>query len=218
MPIIEVARSEEQRNAVYRFRYEVYVEELGKRPPCADHDRRTLREELDGTGVVFFAEQDGRVVATFRTNYLSDGPLPPNVDRALAIDQFLEGFPRSSLCFTSRLMVHPAFRRSALAWRMVATAYRDARLRGVRFGFIHTSADLLHFYEQLGYRRYARPFDDGVAGLQVPQVIVAEDVHHLRACRSPFLRIAEVFDNSTSAAAWFSRHFQSPAREPLPAG
>ena len=75
MARIHVANSDEECEAIYRLRYEIYVEELGKKPPGADHSRRMLREELDTDGVLFFAEANGLIVATCRNNHFSESTM-----------------------------------------------------------------------------------------------------------------------------------------------
>ncbi len=42
-----VATSQEELEAIWRFRYEVYIEELKRDYPGADHDRRWLRADDD---------------------------------------------------------------------------------------------------------------------------------------------------------------------------
>src|SRR5205823_6119550 len=61
---IHMAETEEEKLAVYRFRYDVYVEEMGRYGAVADHVRRLLVEPEDETARIFFAAQEGEVVAT----------------------------------------------------------------------------------------------------------------------------------------------------------
>ena len=44
---VSIATSQEEREAIYRFRYEVYVKELKRDYPDADHEREWLRDEDD---------------------------------------------------------------------------------------------------------------------------------------------------------------------------
>ena len=44
---VSLAVSEAERQEVYRFRYAVYVEEMGKSPPDANHERRVLMDGFD---------------------------------------------------------------------------------------------------------------------------------------------------------------------------
>ncbi len=45
----QMADSEEEKLAVSRFRYDVYVEEMGRYEAAADHENRTLMEPEDDT-------------------------------------------------------------------------------------------------------------------------------------------------------------------------
>ena len=46
---IHLAETEEEKNAVYRFRYEIYVAEMGRYGAAADHDAKMLFEAEDET-------------------------------------------------------------------------------------------------------------------------------------------------------------------------
>ena len=42
---IKVARSDEDRERIFRFRYDVYVTEMGKSPAEADHQKKIIRDK-----------------------------------------------------------------------------------------------------------------------------------------------------------------------------
>jgi hypothetical protein len=46
---VSLAQSPEQREAIDALRYAIDVEEMGKSPPAADHQRRWIRDPLDAT-------------------------------------------------------------------------------------------------------------------------------------------------------------------------
>ena len=48
-----LARSAEEREAIYRFRYRIYVKELGLAPPEADHERKRLSDALDDCSLAY---------------------------------------------------------------------------------------------------------------------------------------------------------------------
>ncbi len=52
------ARSEEEKEAVYRFRYEIYVSEMGRYAGIADHENLRFREPEDDTARIFYAASD----------------------------------------------------------------------------------------------------------------------------------------------------------------
>ncbi len=65
--------SPEQREAIYAIRYAIYVEEMGKSPPAADHQRRWIRDGLDPSARLYAVHNEaGGLVGTLRLNRLSD--------------------------------------------------------------------------------------------------------------------------------------------------
>ena len=71
---ILVAQTEGEREAIYRFRYDVYVEEMGRYRSIADHDRRMLVEPEDATANHVYALADGEVVGAARGSWGGAGP------------------------------------------------------------------------------------------------------------------------------------------------
>ncbi len=61
---------------IYRFRYAVHVDELGKGGPAIDHARRRMYEPADDRATHFYAEEDGRIVGCARVNAGADGRCP----------------------------------------------------------------------------------------------------------------------------------------------
>ena len=55
---IKVASSDEDREQIFRFRYDVYVTEMGKSPAEADHQKKIIRDELDEDAHLLYAEND----------------------------------------------------------------------------------------------------------------------------------------------------------------
>lgn len=207
MSQVLVARTPEERHAIYQFRYRVYVEEMGKNPRYANHTERILKDELDDTATLFYLLIDGNVVATTRRNLLQTSSLPTSLRNALAIDRFAAQFPEDSLCFDSRFMIAPEWRNSFAAGLIVAEVYKVGREQGLQFDFSHASPWLVPFYENLGFCRYTQNFLDEDAGLQVPMVMLFEDAEHLRSVHSPFYRQARRLTNQPAAKDWFRQAF-----------
>ncbi len=203
----------EEKQRIYHFRYQVYVEEMRKQPKSANHRDKILTDELDETATLLYMAQGDEIIATLQRSFLDSTTLPPALYQHLGISQFADVFPKSALSVSTRLMVAPAYRNSVTAGTIVLAAYQDARERGVQFDFLHAAPWLIPFYTNLGFRRYAHHFLDPDVGLQVPQVLVMEDLEHLRNVRSPFYRKACRYSNSPVAADWFKQTFpQQQAR------
>lgn len=70
---IRVAATDEEREAVYRSRYGVYVEELGRYHTAADHDRRRLTDSEDEHSWIVYASDGRDVVGSLRVTWGGHG-------------------------------------------------------------------------------------------------------------------------------------------------
>lgn len=109
-----LAETEDEKGAVYRFRYDVYVEELGRYGAAADHENRRLVEPEDATARIFYAAQDGEVVATSRLSWGGDAPFSERPIEHYQLAPFLEELAPETIAVGERGMVKPALRGSAL--------------------------------------------------------------------------------------------------------
>ncbi len=208
MTQITVATSPEEKQAIYRFRYQVYVEEMKKQPKDADHQARTIEDELDETALLRYITDGDQIIATLRHNYLNVTSIPAYLSQRLKLEPFSQAFGEGAVSVSSRLMIAPEYRNSSIVGALVLEAYRDSLERGIQFDFLCSAPWLLPFYTNMGYRRYTNHFLDSEVGLQVPQVLVLEDVEHLKSMRSPFYRVARHYTCSVFARNWFDHTFQ----------
>jgi ubiquinone/menaquinone biosynthesis C-methylase UbiE len=174
---------------VYRFRYRVYVDELHKPLPSADHERRVVTDELDEHARVLVAVDDsaGNIVGTVRTMFGARHPLPDEILDRLKLRPMVAALGMEHITHSGTFMVDPAYRGLTIASQLV--------MHMVQLGFeVDTLADvcvaelaLVKPYYQLGYRPYAAPFrPHDRAGLRVPLVWTVRDRDYLREVDSPF--------------------------------
>ena len=94
---IAIAETEDEKRAVYRFRYSVYVEEMGKYKSVADHAQRLFYEPCDAHSRIFYATENGEVVATARSTWGGDAPIPQRM-----IEQYQLGKRPAELSITHK--------------------------------------------------------------------------------------------------------------------
>lgn len=182
---LRVAQTEEERVRVFRFRYDVYVKELGRGVNLADHERGELRDEMDATARILYAEQDDRITGTVRWNRLSETTPPSAWREWYQLDRF-QFLPAFMLSVTSKLMVVPEQRGSRLGLRLAVATYLEGLRSNIQLNFIHTSADLVPFFERLGYHQLNGTIHDPHAGERTPMYLSLLNIEHLRKMRSPF--------------------------------
>lgn len=97
---IGIAETEEEKRAVYRLRYDVYVEEMGRYQSVADHEQRMFYEDCDEHSRIRFVAIDGEVVATSRFTWGGDAPLPQRMIDQYSLEPFLAELPASAIAVT----------------------------------------------------------------------------------------------------------------------
>jgi hypothetical protein len=188
MAEIRLAESDEERLAVYRLRYSIYVEEMGLDESYADHQRKLITDSLDGPKAMILAAWDGdRVVGTTRSNLIRDG----------GIGNYLEYYRLSKLppetlaesSVSTRIMVHRDFRRTPLTARLACEGFRWLLSHGIHADFCDCDPKVVKFFTGLGYKVEFDDFDHPEFGLGSVMRLPVQDLDHLVKVRSPFRRI-----------------------------
>ncbi|MBT3556155.1 MAG: hypothetical protein HN644_11125 [Rhodospirillales bacterium] len=75
-PGIYPAVTDDEKRAVYRLRYDVYVEEMGRYQSIADHKNRLLIEPEDDYSRLYMAVANDEVLGTMRLTWGGDTSFP----------------------------------------------------------------------------------------------------------------------------------------------
>lgn len=200
---VRIAQTAAEHEAVFSFRYRIYVDELKLSPPEADHKQKFLRDTLDDVSVAYALWQGEQVVGSLRVLYFADlKDLVPLVDK-FRLQPTLDAFGAETICSTSRFMLDPTVRHGRAILRLMETTYRDGLARGVRFNYGDCSPHLIPFYEHLGYRRYTHAYNDTTYGYKLPILMLWRDHEWFRRVRSPLARLVEQQPDDSEARAWF---------------
>ena len=200
---IHEAESEAEREAVFRFRYDIYVEEMGRYRDVADHAARRFSEPEDAVSRIVYAGRDGRVVGTARLTWGGLGPIPERMVRQYGLAPFLERLPPEAIAVGERAMIAPALRGSDLVLEMIGRGMRFANANRIQLSFGDCEPHLLNLYLELGYRPYSRDnVNSREAGYLIPILFANEDVAHLRRIGSPLLEFATDFGAEARVPEW----------------
>ena len=219
---VEVRLADEsEREAVFRLRHDIYVEELGLRHLASGGDDRMYDEE-DGSGRLLVAVADGRVAGSMRLNLGADAPVHASFRRDLQLDPFLEAVPEERVMICSRFVVSSVYRGSLVPFQLFARAAEEAASEGVELVFCDCQPHLIRLYYALGFRSYGRVYSPHGWGIKVPLVLLGGDVEHMRAISSPLLGLDLEFpvlsEATRRAAALLPREPVVRPRSPLDLG
>lgn len=183
---IRIAETEEERRAVYRLRYDVYVEEMGRYQSIADHANRMLYEEVDDQSRIAYATLDGEVIATARLTWGGQAPFPQRMVDQYQLAPFLEELPPEAIAVGERAMVRPHLRGTDILLKIMIAGMDWVAERRIQLIFGDCEPHLLNLYLGLGQRTYSRKnINSPEAGYLIPIVTVVEDAEYFRQIGSP---------------------------------
>ena len=190
----------QERQAVYRFRYRVYVEEMSRPQIYADHHRKLIIEPLDTTGHILAAyDSQDEVVGTVRFNVGIDEQFGIYTE-LYRLESFGPFFP-AKISITTKLMVSANYRHGRLAIKLAKRCYERGLELGTCFDCIDCNAHLVPFFKYLGYRQLWPEVDHPEYGRVVPLVLAMNDVRYLTRIGSPLAEVA--FCNHAESVDFF---------------
>src|SRR5438105_11628714 len=128
------AQSEDEREALFRFRYSIYVEEMGRYGRIADHEGRRLVEPEDAHSVLYGARERDEIVGTSRMTLGASGFSDRQVSQ-YSLAPFLAEVPIHAMAVGERLMVAPRLRGSTVGPQLRDLALEDVEAASVRLVF-----------------------------------------------------------------------------------
>ncbi len=184
---IAQAETAEELEAVYRFRYRIYVEEMGRVQHDADHEARRICDFLDHGAINLAAWQGDEVVGAFRVNLSVRGSLGYYEDFYQMGQAGTDHPLRTSIA--TRAMVAKRLRCTDVAVRLCVAAFDVAVQHDVRWCFMDCNDYLVRFFTALGFVEYLSPKVHKEYGEVHLMRLDLEDHEHLRRLKSPFCRV-----------------------------
>ena len=193
---IREAIDDEARNEVYRFRYRIYVEQMGFQQKHADHAGKRVVEPLDEAARIYAAYLDGALVGTIRGNRFCDLPTAYYRQLYRIDDRF--PFDPQEMSLTTKLMFDPALRCSSYPIRLIVHYARDFNARQpCKIDFVDCRRWLLPFFRKLGNVDYLGWVIHNEYGSVRPLFCPADQVLRLQRLRSPLAAVArDLCDNN----------------------
>jgi predicted GNAT family N-acyltransferase len=179
--VVARAETEDEKEAVYRFRYSVYVEEMGRYQGSADHAGRRLAELEDEHGWILYARDGDDVVGTARLSWGGHGFSKRQVDE-YSLAPFLEDMAPAFLAVGERVMVMAKYRGSGLVDELMDHRHEAAVRHDVRIQFSACEPHLLSLYLRQGRQTYAdKNINSPEAGYLIPLVAFPQGPEAVRA-------------------------------------
>lgn len=190
---VRIARSDEEREAIYKFRYEVTALELHEeRHPNLDHARKRQEEEADhaSDATLFYLGSPDDIEGTVRIRCWKPSEIPPAIFDAYSMS-LLPDIQRRPVADVTAVMARPNVRgTTAVLALMSAALVHIVGNHKVEALFGSCQTGLFPSWRRMGLRPYGGRPVPYYGGMLLPVVGITADVEHLRRCRSPLLPAA----------------------------
>jgi len=181
------AKSNDELDALYRFRYSIYVEEMHRRQKYADHAAKTIRDPLDEFSKNIIAWHDGRIIASMRLTWPRDVKQGQfEYYRGLYSMGDFHSVAMRHQSIVTRLMVDKGYRGTAIVVRFFIACYQFALDRGTEVSFMDCNDHLVKLFERIGWKHYKGKITHEEYGEVTPMRLDLHDIDHFQALRSPY--------------------------------
>lgn len=211
-----IANGPEEQADVFRFRYRVLVEGMGRTFPNADRASEQLTDIADRAALHVSVKKQGKVAASLRVIVAPLTQLPLYMKERYSLSPF-GGLMDLTVSFTDYLVVDTKLLDARAANLLMTAAYKIACARGSGFDFTNAAAGEVAVFERLGYRRYADNYQDPDFGSRIPMVLPTGDTAHLAQVSSPFRKISDNHEHDPELVNWFRRTFPDISSAAQPA-
>ena len=185
---------------MYSLRYRIYVDEMKRSEPSADHFERRIHDAYDPAATIVAAFDDEiptRAIGTVRF-------VPRSVltlhDQEFWRIRAAGPFHTTKACVASKLAIDPKLRRSSLAARVLGVGFRLIYVSGHRFTFVDANETRRLFMESLGFEAIgpmSRHPDYGDVHIMILRMADWDRLHRIR---SPFRRVLHDLEFDAQAA------------------
>lgn len=182
-----LVKTQEERLAVFKFRYQIYVEEMQRKQHYCDHLNKTIQEPLDTTGNIFatFNEKQ-QIIGTIRSNYARHSDLEYYAD-LYQLKSVGTDYPQK-VSITTKLMLSSHYRNTGVVNSIVTAAYQAGLYDGIEYDFIDTNTHLVNFFQRLGYQAMGNIVHPEYGEVTLMRLKL-KDLNHLQTVGSPFYPI-----------------------------
>ena len=165
---VHLCRTGEMTLQAQRLRYEVYVDELGRDSPHADHKRRIITDDLDIFAHIFIAVEDGETIGTLRGNLSAEGSVG-YLEELYGMTLSPKHPAATAIC--TKFVIKRKNRGGPAAMKLIAAMVRFGLRHNVQQCYIDCIPRLLHYYWALGFRITGPEFFHRENGPSLPMMV-----------------------------------------------
>lgn len=207
---VHIATHQSEKNEIYKLRYEVYIEEMGKPLGSIFNKKKQIFDAMDDQSTLIYVQAGDEIVATMRLTVASAEDYPADLTETFQLHKFntVHGdLSHSTFGLVTKIAATPHYRSSPAFYLMIVETYRRLSGQNVKLCFGGCNPSVIPLYERLGFRRFTKNFTDPGYGLLVPLVMMIQDVDYMKVIKSPIYRLARKRPSDLEIAQRFAKIF-----------
>jgi N-acyl-L-homoserine lactone synthetase len=180
---VHTAQSRAEIEAIYRFRYTVFVEELGREIGGVDHDRRWVHDREDEQPYTFHAYTGKRdaITGSMRLRFWNPGEVPEHERQQFSMDQ-IPGIDGLSVAEGDRFMISRSLRGRLILPSMMRSMFELLVVdREADLVFCCCGPGLVRHYRKLGFQPYRAKPIHSPEGMRVPLIAIPSDIDYAKS-------------------------------------
>ncbi len=193
------ARTPQEKEKIYRLRYQVYVTELNKANPTnVDHIKKWIKDPEDDSpdSAILYTKSGEEISGSMRVDTFRFGDASEQLKERFSLKLF-PFTPELFLCEVGRLIISRKYRGLLILPALVKTSYDYAYQSKVKYSFQYCSPGLVNHYRKLGFRPYAGNLIFTSDGVRIPMMFICSDYEYLIKENSPLVSQAKTYYKNT---------------------
>jgi len=203
-PVVNIADSQEEKEKIFKFRYQLYVQEYGKNPEAANHQKQWIKNELDDTGVIIYIDNDyGDIVGTIRMNFSHQTKFSLKIKKRFNLYYFIDKFDGEKFALITGITVSQSSQNFLTPATLYSFFYCYCRQNEIPFAFSWCPSYMMKYVAKLGFRRFKKEVINTDLGVRIPLLLVCDDNTYLQKINSPFVPFLSEYAYDPSHEGWY---------------
>ena len=195
---VTIAKTQEEREAIYRFRYQIYVGELKRDYPDADHEHKWLHDDDDESeyAVNFYTGTCDNITGAMRLLLWPPGKIPEHYFQLFSMKTF-PGIEQLTTSELGRLMIRPDQRGNAIFPSLMCAMYEYLVIKEAQLCFLYCVPGLVkHYRKSIGARPYSAPLIAAGSSTGIPMIVITSDSGYFKRTGALFADLSEQYFDS----------------------
>jgi len=209
-PVVNIAKSKKEKEKIFKFRYQLYVQEYGKDPETANHQKQWIKNELDDTGILIYIDNDyGDIIGTMRMNFSHQTQFSLRIKQMFNLNYFSEKFANERFALITGTTISQNSQNFLTPATLYSFFYCYCRQQETPFAFSWCPSYMMKYLTKLGFRRFKKKVINTDLGVRIPLLLVCDDIKYLQKINSPFEPFISEYAHDPSHEGWFENQLIS---------